>query len=84
MIQANGQRLHQLLLWYNYDNQQYIIPAMTTHHSGGIIGRSSYSVFNVVSVNGIRPHDLPNLLKKQQIEQQNKKAQQEYNKARSR
>ena len=72
------------VVWYNYDDQQYIIPAMTTHHSGGIIGKSTYSVFNVVTVNGIRPHDLPNLLKKQQIEQQNKKAQEEYNSVRSR
>lgn len=72
------------VVWYNYDDQQYIIPAMTTYYSGGIIGKTTRSVFNVVSVNGVRPHDLPNLLKKQRIEQQNKKAQQEYNRVKGR
>lgn len=72
------------LVWYNYRNKEYVVPAMTTQNSGGIIGKSTYSVFNVVSVNGVRPHNLPNLLRKQEIERLNQKAQQEYNNVRSR
>ncbi|MBR2247675.1 MAG: hypothetical protein IJ880_11770 [Bacilli bacterium] len=72
------------VVWYNYKNKEYVIPAMTTYYSGGVIGKTTRSVFNVVSVNGIRPHNLPNLLRKQEIERLNQKAQQEYNNVKGR
>ena len=75
------------LTWFNYKHKKYTITAMT--HAN--LPKFNIQECNVIYVNGVKPRKLPNLLKQQKLDQQKKemglqqlKAQEEYNKARSR
>ena len=73
------------LTWFNYKHKNYTITAMT--HSN--LPKMNIQECNIIYVNGVRPRNLPNLLRQQKLEQkqrelelQKQKAQQEYNKTR--